>query len=639
MLSTAAEAQSDLIPRSVLFDLSERKERFALSPEGDQVYYVKNPYVPGNILYARDIVQGKETPLTFDHPFVDYRLFPGGRILLNFRTTEAQYFGLYDRASKKLLRLEPGPINRSKIYDVSLDLEAAVAILIMQNGEKGIYRFTLDNEWTRIRDPEGFLELYFDASLNPVAGLKPNEQQANDLYYLKDDTWRQLRRHDWYVDMFIGGVNQIVSVSDDGNQIYFTDNSHTDRTQLVVLDRATGAEQILLPPGPADVLPTSMLFDEEGRPVSAVQHFGTPRRTTWEARWLPHIDLLEDRLSELHILDVSADRSTWLVEDMNGGANRYYRYDTTDRSLTFLFTDFPAFAKYPSNLRTSAIVTSFDGLNLPVQVYLREDLDTDRNGIPDRPLPTILYVHGGPWIGWLQNSWFTTRNLELLANRGYAVIHTEFRGASTYGKAFVEASNKQWGDGMMRDHQAVVEWAIDQGIADPEKVGIYGWSFGGYAAMAGLTFAPDTYACGVAMYGIADLDSFLRTDFANNRTWRERVADIRTKEGEELAYRHSPINYVDKIQAPLFLTTGGKDQRVPHDQSDRMAEAMHEAGKEVTYLYYPEEGHDYRLADNWITFWRQAESFLHQHLGGEYQPIETGEAEIYYKRIYPTKNN
>ena len=149
---------------------------------------------------------------------------------------------------------------------------------------------------------------------------------------------------------------------------------------------------------------------------------------------------------------------------------------------------------------------------------------------------------------------------------------------------------------------------------------MWGWSYGGYATMAALAFSPETFACGIAMYGLSDLEAFMDRSLRGSSIWRERVGDERTEEGRALLRRHSPINAADRMTRPLLVTHGGMDGVAPESQSRRMVEALTERGHPVTYLLYPEEPHDYRTPESWESFWAVGERFLSRHLGGRFEP-------------------
>jgi len=275
---------------------------------------------------------------------------------------------------------------------------------------------------------------------------------------------------------------------------------------------------------------------------------------------------------------------------------------------------------YTLSVRKPFIVKAQDGLELPSMIFLPPGSDQNNDGIPDQPLPTVLYVHGGAWIGYYQNTWFINRQLQLLANRGYAVINTEFRGASGYGQAFIEASSHKWSGKMHQDLVNIAKAAIARGVALPKKVGIFGWSYGGYATFAAMAFAPDVFACGISMYGLGDLEAAFRHPFTSGPYWQQRIGNPDVPEELTLIRRHSPINYIEQIKNPLLIIHGSLDERVPQSQSDNMAQALKAAGKAVIYCYYPEEGHDYAQPENWQSFWALGERFLQEHLGGRSEP-------------------
>ncbi|MGI9526589.1 MAG: alpha/beta hydrolase family protein, partial [Weeksellaceae bacterium] len=175
-------------------------------------------------------------------------------------------------------------------------------------------------------------------------------------------------------------------------------------------------------------------------------------------------------------------------------------------------------------------------------------------------------------------------------------------------------------------------------IAAKDKIGIWGWSYGGYAAMAGLSFYPETYACGIAMYGPPSIVPEEGTAGYGDPYWAKQVGDPNNPEDLKMLNEQSPINYVENITKPLLLTTGARDNRISKPMNDLMAKKMKEAGKHITYFFYPEEGHDYRNPQSWTSFWGIAEDFLHNHLGGKYEPY-TPSSDVNYEMVYPLVKN
>ena len=311
-----------------------------------------------------------------------------------------------------------------------------------------------------------------------------------------------------------------------------------------------------------------------------------------------------------------------MVYVVDDGPLRYYYYDHNQRKARFLFTDKEKLQGQDLAKMVPVIIKSRDGLDL-VSYYtlpLRSDSNTD--GKPDVPLPMVLDVHGGPWA---RDDWGYNPQHQWLANRGYAVLSVNFRGSTGFGKNFTNAGNLEWGRKMQNDLIDAVEWAVQQGIADPEKIAIMGGSYGGYATLAGLTFTPDTFNCGVDIVGPSNLTSLLQSI---PPYWKPeldqlttRVGDFRTEDGKKLLGERSPLTYVDRIARPLLIAQGANDPRVKQNESDQIVKAMQAKNLPVTYVLYADEGHGFVRPENRLSFYAIAEAFLAEHLGGKYEPI------------------
>jgi dipeptidyl aminopeptidase/acylaminoacyl peptidase len=234
----------------------------------------------------------------------------------------------------------------------------------------------------------------------------------------------------------------------------------------------------------------------------------------------------------------------------------------------------------------------------------------------------VLYVHGGPWA---RDVWDYNPAHQWLANRGYAVLSVNFRGSTGFGKDFVNRGNLEWG---ARMHDALidaVDWAVGEGIADPDRVAIMGGSYGGYATLVGLTFTPEVFACGVDIVGPSNLTSLIETIppywQPQIELFATRMGDHRTEEGRRLLFERSPINRVENIGRPLLIGQGANDPRVSQNESDQIVGAMQEKGIPVTYVLYPDEGHGFARPENRMSFFAVAEAFLSEHLGGRFEPV------------------
>ncbi len=270
------------------------------------------------------------------------------------------------------------------------------------------------------------------------------------------------------------------------------------------------------------------------------------------------------------------------------------------------------------------IVRSRDGLDLVSYVTLPAG---ERGTRPVRPLPTVLTVHGGPWSRDAHG--YHPRH-QWLANRGYAVLSVNFRGSTGFGKAFVNAGDLEWGRKMHDDLVDAVAWATREGIAEPDRVAIMGGSYGGYAALVGATFTPETFRCAVSIVGPSNLETLLATippywaSFYENFT--RRVGDPRTEAGRALLQERSPLTRAGAISRPLLVLQGANDPRVKQAESDQIVAAVRARGLPVTYVIYPDEGHGFLHPANQLSSAAIIEAFLHRHLGGpRFEPIAAGD--------------
>jgi len=613
-----------LIPRALFFQPKDI-HGIKLARDGQRVYYQRYSEGGNKLLYRSADAASQENSLLFEGVLIDWLPAHGQRLLVFLRTADGRKrLWLTDARGERLLDLTPFPLEDLRLEALSRKFPDKVAVLIKARSvaQNGIYLIDMErNAGQRLSPLLGFSRRFYDGDLQLVAAMRDNPAGGRSIFTKEGELWKPLIEYPFDESMFIGGVQQVLSVSEDGRRLYYTDNLDKDKSVLLEHDLATGDRRILAADAKADILPYGGIVGANGWPQMVLGLWGRPRRHFLHGETRRDFEWLDRQLAgQAGFVDGSADGSTWLVRRIDGGPLRYYLFRRGSRTLLPLFSDYPVLAGYRLADRYTFTVLTRDSLELPVQLYLPPGSDKNHDGLPDTTLPTVLYVHGGPWAGvthW--NSWYHTRNFQLLANRGYAVINAEFRGTTGLGKAMIRRGDRQWGEAMHRDLIDIVNWAIHEKIADYQRVGIWGWSYGGYAAAAALAFSPERFACGMAMYGPADLDAFSRIPFTDNERWRRVVGNPYTTEGAALLRRQSPYHHVDRITKPLLLSTGGADERIPKAQVDAFADTLAAAGKEIVYFYYPEEGHDYQNPESWISFWAIAEQFLHDYLGGGYQ--------------------
>jgi len=395
----------------------------------------------------------------------------------------------------------------------------------------------------------------------------------------------------------------------DNKNLYASSNLGRDKSAIVVLDTETGKEIEKIYEHP-DVDVSSLSYSKKRKVLSGIAY------TTWKTQrtfldqeaekryqWLKS-QLGEDEVS---ITSHNKDEDKFIVRthsDRSLGA--YYIYDQSAQTLEKLVEVSPWLKKEEMAEMKPITYSSRDGLT--IHAYLTLPL-----GKKAENLPLVVNPHGGPWV---RDTWGFNPEVQLLANRGYAVLQMNYRGSTGYGKAFWEASFKQWGLKMQDDISDGGQHLIDEGIADAKKVAIYGGSYGGYATLAGLSFTPELYACGVDYVGVSNLFTFMQTIPPYWKPMLEMMYEMvgHPEEMKEQFEQTSPALQAHKIKAPLLIAQGAKDPRVNKAESDQIVQALKERGIDVDYLVKENEGHGFHNEENRFEFYEEMEKFLAKHL-------------------------
>ncbi len=408
-------------------------------------------------------------------------------------------------------------------------------------------------------------------------------------------------------------------ITPDGTGIWVGSNKGSDRTRLVRVDVESGAE-IEVDSHPAHELsvqlglPTPLILDARTGELLGARYYGERQVIhPLDANFAAVLENLST-LSDGDLATISSDDSgrRWVVSfthDRDPAVTYFYNHATGESRL--LFRPYPRLDPDALAPMTPVALTARDGLDL--HGYLTLPV-----GVEPTDLPMVLLVHGGPWA---RDSWTFQPEVQMLANRGYAVLQVNFRGSTGYGKAFTQAAVGELAGRMHDDLIDAVDWAVEQGYADRERVAIFGASYGGYAALVGVTFTPDVFAAAIDYVGISNLANFMRTlpnvarPFLTNN-WYRYVGDPSDPRQEADMLARSPITYVEKIRTPLLVVQGANDSRVVQAESDNMVASLRARGVDVEYLVKADEGHGFLNPDNQIDLYHAVERFLAQHLGG-----------------------
>lgn len=409
-----------------------------------------------------------------------------------------------------------------------------------------------------------------------------------------------------------------------GRTLYLEDSRGRNTAGLFEMNLDDGSTRLIAEDPRCDV--GGVLAHPTEKHIQAVSF--TYDRTEWKildeaiAKDFEYLKSVED--GELVVTSRTLDDKQWTVAYfLDDGPVKFYRYERSpERKAVFLFNNRDDLADYPLVKMHPVIIKSRDGLNLVSYLSLPPASDPDNDGLPEKHVPLVLDVHGGPWA---RDSWGFNPYHQWLANRGYAVLSVNYRGSTGFGKEFINAANGEWAGKMHDDLIDAVNWAVEQGIARKDKVAIMGGSYGGYATLVGLTFTPDVFACGVDIVGPSSLVTLLQNVpeywMPFMPVMKVRVGDVDTEEGRAELLKRSPLMYVDRIKRPLLIAQGANDPRVKKLEADQIVEAMSSKGIPVTYVLYPDEGHGFARPENRKSFNAITEAFLAAQLGGRFEPV------------------
>ena len=395
----------------------------------------------------------------------------------------------------------------------------------------------------------------------------------------------------------------------DNQSLYVSSNRGRDKSAIYKFDFDTAKEtDLIFEHDEVDVY--GLMRSEKRKVITGVTYTTHKRQIQFFDKWREDLQKkLEQKLQgvEVAIADLSKDETKAIIvsySDKSRGT--YYYYNIENDTLSKLADLSPWINKeYMAEMKPISY-KSRDGLI--INGYITIPINSD-----GKNLPVIINPHGGPWA---RDYWGFNSEVQFFANRGYAILQMNFRGSVGYGREFWESSFKQWGKTMQDDITDGVNWLVEQGIADENRIAIYGASYGGYATLAGLAFTPDLYACGVDYVGVSNIFTLLETLPPYWELGREMMYEMigNPETEKDLLKAASPLFHADRIKSPLFIAQGANDPRVKQSESDQIVEALKDRGIDVPYMVKDNEGHGFSNEENKFEFYEEMEKFLQQHL-------------------------
>lgn len=624
-----AQAEAALIDRAALFGNPERTQA-RISPNGDFISFLapKDGYLNvfviqtgADLSTARQVTNDSKRGVR-QHFWAEN----GAQILYLQDEGGDENWRLYavDVAGGGRKDLTPLPGVQAQVVGLSPREPDAVMVALNDRDKRWHDLFKINVKTGKRalvqRNTEEFAEFVTDMDNLPRLALKSRADGGTDVFgFAGVGGWKKL----FDIPFDDSLTTYPIAFEGAGATFLMTDSVGRDKAALVRVDAATGAKTVIGESEKADV--ADVWIDPatqtpEAYSANYLKQEWTPLND--EAR--ADLEFLRANLKgEAEVVSRTRDDGRWIVvEDGPTTPAASYLYDRKAKTIVKLFDQRPALAKAPLMPMIPLEIKSRDGQTLVSYLTLPPGSDLDGNGRPEKPVPMVLNVHGGPWS---RDVYGLDGEHQWLANRGYAVLSVNFRGSTGFGKAFVNLGNREWAGKMHDDLIDAVNFAVAEKIAAADKVAIYGGSYGGYATLVGLTFTPDVFACGVSIVGPSNLETLIASVPPYWESFRQqlylRVGDPRTPEGKKLLAERSPLGRVDQIRKPLLIAQGANDPRVKQAESDQIVAAMKAKNLPVTYVLYPDEGHGFGRPQNRMSFYGVSEAFLSQCLGGRYQPI------------------
>jgi dipeptidyl aminopeptidase/acylaminoacyl peptidase len=618
-----------LIPRDVLFG-NPVKAAAQISPDGRWLSWtapsngVLNIWVaPASDPSAAKVVTAEKT-----RPIRTYFWSPDSRTLLfiNDRGGDENFL-LYaaDPATGATRLLTPFEKTRVEIENVSPLVPDRILVALNNRDPRYHDIHSLDLASGKLTpvliNDGGYAGFLSDENLVVRGALKSRDDGGNDFFLVKDGVVDA--KPSEQIDLEDSLTTRPSGFTVDGRTLYWIDSRGRDTAALVAQDVASGRRTVIGQSPRADV-GGAMTNPRTGRVEAYAVNYLRNNWTAVDSAVRGDLAFLKAQLkADFTVTSRTLADDRWIVAASSATQpSASWLYDRKAKRLTKLFDSRPDLAKMPLAEMHPVVVKSRDGMDLVSYVTLPPGSDPDGDGRPNAPVPMVLLVHGGPWA---RDVYGYNGSHQWLANRGYAVVSTNFRGSTGLGKRFISAGNLQWGLKMHDDLIDVVDWAVGRGIAARDRVAIMGGSYGGYATLAGMAFTPDRFACGVDIVGPSNLQTLLKTIppywTAGRVQFFKRMGDPTTAEGRKLLDAASPLYRAADIKRPLLIGQGANDPRVNQAESEQIVAAMKAKNIPVTYVLFPDEGHGFARPANNIAFNAVAENFLSKCLAGRAEPI------------------
>ena len=597
-----------LIPIELLFSHPEAATPM-ISPDGSMVAYLA-PFNGASNIWVKTIGKNDAKVITEDfnsdiQPY--YHDFYQIKSTMMWMPDNKYIIFRQDQDGNENWHIYRVPVSGGEPVDLTGTEFAGYRLISMNSKFSDDILIGIFSEIHRLNVPSGDISLEYKSSVRSFDWVLDNEFEIRIELVLSSQEFCWYHRQDslgeweplmeWGVDDLSN--QKALGFSEDNKVFYYLSSIDSKTRELRSWDSETGQKKTIASDPEYDV--DDVLFNPITHRPQAVRF--TNEQYGWRViddSFRKHVRALKRLHPGLpNFINRDLKDKHWVVGYIND--NRppvYYLYNATWKTGRKLFEAIPDLRDISLAEMKPVLIEARDGLKIPCFLSLPI-------GVKPEKIPAVVMVHGGPHMRF---DWKYYPDVQWLTNRGYAVLQVNFRGSNGYGKEYMTAGFREWGGRMQDDVTDATHWLTDKGIADPERIAIYGGSYGGFSVLSGLMKEPDLYACGVDIFGVSDLIS--RLDQLNSR-WMISSELIGNLEWDaDMLKERSPLHHTDKIKSPLFIVHGANDPRVPISNSIQLRDSLLVTGKNVEYLEFPDEGHGFRKEKNRIEFYSKAEKFL-----------------------------
>lgn len=597
---------------------------FKLSPNGKHLSYYEKDEENKNHVYIKNIATGEVKRAIEEKE----ELIKG----YGWINDDRLYF-VMDKGGDENFHIYGTNIDGGNTKDLTPFEGVKAGILAILKEQKDYIIVSMNKNNRQIFEPyklnvvTGDLEQLYenDDVANPIQGydfdkdgnLRGYSKMVNgvemELWYkdLKSGEFTKLQHNKWD-DTF--GIIAFNYASQNPDEAYVVTNLNGDKTEIVLYDLKQNKE-------------LKKVFSNPEFDVSDIR---ISRKRNWEIDYFGYegeknviIPVSETYKSltaqlekhfpgkEFYVVGFDDDETKFLIvvqSDKHYGS--YHLYDAVTKQITLLYDLMPQLEEADMAEMRPIKFVSRDGLTIHGYITL------PKAALEGKKVPMVVNPHGGPQ--GIRDSWGFNPETQLFASRGYATLQVNFRISGGYGKEFLRAGFKQIGRKLMDDVEDGVQYAIEQGWVDKDKIAIYGGSHGGYATLMGLVKTPDLYTCGVDYVGVSNIYTFFESFPEYWKPMTEMVKeiwyDLDNPEEAEIAREVSPVFQIDKITKPLFVVQGANDPRVNINESDQIVVGLRDRGFDVPYMVKYNEGHGFYREENRMDFYGAMLGFLSKYL-------------------------